>query len=185
MRYGPTIPQLPTPAQAEEAWSNRPTTPPPRAQPAPSPDPRWTEPTTRQEPDEEMARRLHFEENGKAYPTEREAANLVTKGATSKQKQNLKVTGGLSDWATLSATRSHDPTMNMCYTLHGRLVTHKWKVFALMLKGRAASAIERRVWKRPVRWLGLMLGNETAKIWGHLGVASRELKQQKASQLFK
>ena len=65
----------------------------------------------RQESGGEMARRLHFEENGKAYPTEREAANLVTKGATSKKKQNLKVTGGLADWGTWSQTRSHDPTM--------------------------------------------------------------------------
>ena len=184
-------PPRPTPAQQEETWNRRPTTPPPRQAPSRSPDPHWTEPGPRARPQEaehaevDPSKRLQFEEDGKAWPTEREAKNLAAKDPATKQKRQLKVTGGLADWSTLSSQRSHDPTMNMCYTLHARLVTHKWKVFLLMLRGRQAQQAESRVWKRPVRWLGMILGTEVSKIFGHLGVASRELKAQKAAELFK
>ena len=87
-----------------------------------------------------MARKLVLEqeqEDGKEFPTQREATNLPLK---TKAKPQLKITGNNSPFGTLNFTRSHDPVMNMAYTVVGRAIVFKWKQLVLMLKGRASLA---------------------------------------------
>ena len=117
------------------------------------------------------------------YPTEREAKNVAAKPAATKQKQSLQITGANAKFPTLGMTRSADPVFNMAYVIHARAVTFKWKMFLLMLRGREARAPG--TWKRPVRWLALMHGSEVSALWGHLGVASRELKGPKGAPMYK
>ena len=73
--------------------------------------------------------------------------------------------------------------MNMIFTIHARGLVHKWKQLVLMLKGQEACR-GILAWRRPARWLGLIHGTETAQLWGHLGVASRELKSEKAGAMY-
>ena len=147
--------------------------------------PDWSQ-TAAEAPEEDYHDATSGREDGKEFPTEREAARAATKTPVTKAKAALKITGANSDFPTLGLTRSHDPVFNMGFVIHGRLVTHKWKQLVWQLRGRAALAVDQhRPWKRPVRWLAALHGTETSAMWGHLGVASRELKAPKGAGLYK
>ena len=114
-----------------------------------------------------------------------EAAITAASPGRNRGKQEIRITRARAYWATLNFQRSHDPVMNMVYTLHARGVTHKWKQFVLQVRGRAASEREGRPWLRPGRWLAGIHGTETASWWGHLGPASKVLRGPKGSPMYK
>ena len=135
--------------------------------------------------DRHLAAAMQQEEDGRPFPTEREAAITAASPGRNRGKQEIRIKRARADWATLNFQRSHDPVMNMVYTLHARGVTHKWKQFVLQVRGRAASEKESRPWLRPCRWLAGIHGTETASWWGHLGSASKELKGLKGPPMYK
>ncbi len=134
------------------------------------------------EADAEFARRLQ-EDDGREYPTKREASNAASR--QKKASSKLKVTGGEADFLTLGLTRSHDPISNLTHVIHARMATYKWKQMVLLLRMKEAYRQEEEAWRRPVRQIALLFGNEVSALWGHLGVASRELKGPKGAGLFK
>ncbi len=81
--------------------------------------------------DQHFAATLQQEEDGRPFPTEREAANAAVRSDRNRGKQELRITGVRANWGTLNFKRSHDPVMNMVYTLHARGVNPKWKSFVL------------------------------------------------------
>ena len=81
--------------------------------------------------DQHFAATLQQEEDGRPFPTEREAANAAVRSDRNRGKQELRITGVRANWGTLNFKRSHDPVMNMVYMLHARGVNHKWKQFVL------------------------------------------------------
>ncbi len=156
----------------------------------------WTSPEARpvtaeqrrrqEDSDEQMARSLVEEEAREAgYPTKREAENLAAKQGRTDAQRNRKVTGEEAPFATLNMQRSWDPVMNQIYTIHGRMITHKWKQFLLQLRYKESREHFKQEWRRPLRWLALVHATETAALWGHLGVAARELRGVKGAGMYK
>ena len=109
----------------------------------------------------------------------REAKNAALKTPQSKNDQNEEITDTLSKYGVLNMARSLDPTMNVEYNRNARMVLFKLKMFYWLLKHRRACAIEKKDWKRQVRWLEQQQGRDLAAIWGHIGVASREVEGPK------
>ena len=122
--------------------------------------------------------------NGTEVPTERMSANAAAKPGRTKRQQKLKITGQDSEYG-IHMTRSHDVTMNIAYTLHARVVSNKWKQFTWLLRHRRARAAEYQMWKRPFRWLAVQQGRDLGAIWGHVGVASKEIKGPRGPPLFR
>ena len=158
---------------------------PPAPEPRLARSPSWTDPEVRMEwdvadqaaPDVPRAEK----ENGVAYPTRREAKVMANR----TPNPDLAITGSKAVWGTLSFQRSHDPVMNQAYVMHARCVTHKWKQLCWMVRARDAFAWSAKTWTRPVRWLANMHGREMSALWGHLGVASRELRGPKGPAMYR
>ena len=107
-------------------------------------------------------------------------------GAAAKREQRKALTGIVADWPTLGLDRSLDVPMNIALVLHGRLVTHKWKSFVWMARMKEARMKEGLPFKRSPRWLSMLLADELASIWGHVGSAVRELRNHnKGPPLFR
>ena len=124
-------------------------------------------------------------ENGKAFPTEREARNIAAKKGKNKAERSKAVTGEEANFPTLGLQRSADPVLNMALEVHGRMLVFKWKQLVWMLRARQAMDAFNRTWRRPCRWLSIMLGRETAALWGHLGSTTRVLRGPQGPPIFR
>lgn len=120
----------------------------------------------------------------------KETEQSTTKGKVStktisKKEQLMAITGLNAEFPTLGMTLSADPVLNMSWTIHGRLLVHKWKQMVWMLRARAAVTAEGRQYRRHPRWLAMMFAREVAALWGHLGGATRTLQGPRGPPLMK